>query len=40
MLHENTVEVNENEADGGSDLLSSHMAMLDVYTNPTSPILR
>ena len=43
MLHENTVEVEEEDVEGGSDLLSSHVAMLEVFSNqthPTSPILR
>ena len=43
MLHENTVEVEENQdntADVNSDLLSSQLAQLDVFSGPISPILR
>ena len=40
MLHENTVEVEEDNLDATSDLLSSQLAMLEVSSLPNSPILR
>ena len=40
MLHENTVEVEEDNVEATSDLLSSQLAMLEVSSLPNSPILR
>ena len=39
MLHENTVEVEEDNQDATSDLLSSQLAMLEGSSLPNSPIL-
>ena len=40
MLHENTVEVEEDNHEATSDLLSSQLALLEVSSLPNSPILR